>query len=63
MRRLINNIRHRIVCRREGFVKIYCPGCGKHFGDTSPMLTGVFTCGRCGTKWKKEIVKENENND
>lgn len=58
MRRLFDKIRHKIICKREGFVGIYCPSCGNKIGDASPMLTGTFVCGECGTKFEKKIIDQ-----
>lgn len=56
MRIVIEKIRRWFVHKKEGLIKLYCPGCGRNIADVNPKITGTFTCGNCGTKWERKII-------
>lgn len=51
MKKLFERIRMAVICRREGFVNFYCPGCGKWIAAMHPTQTGRFYHDGCGTSW------------
>jgi predicted RNA-binding Zn-ribbon protein involved in translation (DUF1610 family) len=56
--KLFNRIREAIISKREGFVKVYCPCCGRHFATMRPETTlGKFWC-PCGAAWETRLIYE-----